>query len=602
PMLCIHERSAKVARIVLISPPASSVWHLPAGIASLAAFLETARHEVLQRYSYITAAEYVLLHNNPSLASQALRTIRSSDALIADRARASIQVEHISRSIPTIDRFAIARNNVEYGSPYYTGRIADAAAAIQDCSSNLFYEYFCKEELPALSTAAPEIVGIGISDERQFIPGLILGYLVKQGLPGVRVILGGNLFSRMRYAMQMPGFERFFQACHAIVHGEGYLPFQEIANGTPLPYVAGIAYVNAGVVQVNGIGNKPVSYNSLPTPVFPADIRQWCPDMVYPLYTRSNCPQRCGFCAISAGSDTFLTGYRSMTPERIAEHMARLGSRFDITDELFPIREQLALGKELERLGNRAEWQCYLTVTDDLLDEDVCHRLYHAGLRAVQLGLETLEVGTLHRENKRWNISRIDEMALAKKYAKILANLRSAGIQTHIFLIVGLPGESVSAGLRWLPFLQDCGENILTIKSGRYRATRHSPDEAGSRHNDWIQLSADDKPLRLNRLFTYRKGVSGKQVDALRDAVEQASRNHWAYGVTSVLPWWANRGRYSWELLQEFASQLVRSGYQPDLVEHMNTALTRLGTALKSEGYSQQFTTLEQLSSIARGL
>jgi len=291
-----------------------------------------------------------------------------------------------------------------------------------------------------------------------------------------------------------------------------------------------------------------------------------------------------------------------MAPSRIAEHMTKLGKRFDITDELFPIRDQLAVGKELEKIGHQAEWQCYLTVTDDLLNEEICQQLYGAGLRAVQLGLETLEPGTLQRERKQWNMSRTYGFSLSEKYSKILANLRGAGIQPHVFLIVGLPGEPISAGLRWLPFLEDAGENILTIKSGRYRATRRSPDEQDQRHDDLIQVAEDDKPLRLNRSFRYAHGVSAKQVDALRDAVEQASRNHWAYGVTSVLPWWVNRGRYTWEELRELADELERNSYQSDPVKHMNMALTRLGTALKREGYPHRFATFEELSSIARRL
>lgn len=589
-----------MSRIILVSPPASSVWHLPAGIASLAGYLESAGHEVLQRYSYIEAVEYVLLQQDPSI-QESLEIVRSAESSIVSRARASVHIESVSRSIATADRFVVARNNVEYNSPYYTGKIVDAAEALRDCQSNLFYEYFCCRELMALRAADPHIVGISISDERQFIPGLILGYVVKQGMPGVRVILGGNLFARLRHAMQMPGFEKLFQACDAIVHSEGYLPFLQIAQGTHVAHVSGVAYLDSGMVRMNEVGSHPVSFNSLPMPVFSA-TEQWCPDRVYPLYTRSNCPHRCGFCAISAGSDTYLSGYRAMRPVRIAEHMAKLGNRFDITDELFPIRDQLALGKELEKIGHHAEWQCYLTVTDDLLNEDVCHQLYAAGLRAVQLGLETLEPGTLQRERKQWNMNHSGALSIAEKYGKILANLRRAGIQTHIFLIVGLPGESISAGLRWLPFLNDASENILTVKSGRYRATRCSPDEQDRRHSEWIQIIEDEKPLRLNRDFRYTQGVSGKRVDALRDAIEQVSRNHWAYGVTSVLPWWVNRGRYSWEELHQFACQLALNGYRPEPVDHMHTALTRLGTALQREGHTQQFATLEELSLIARGL
>lgn len=592
-----------MSKILLIYPPASSVWHLPAGISVLAGYLQEQGHDVAQRYAYIEALDYVLLQQDPR-ARMALDIVRSHTASIQERAWASRAIEEISTLIPGADRFIVVRNNVEYVSPYYTGTIEDATSALTDCGSNLFYDYFCQRELPRVSAFAPDICGISISDERQLIPGITLAYLIKQGVPGTKVILGGNLFSRLRHAFLMPGFERIFEACDAIIHAEGFIPMQQLASGYPFAQVAGIAFLDRDVVRINGISPSPVAFNSLPTPVFSDDAQQWCPDRVYSLYTRSNCLHACGFCAISAGSDSYLTGYRAMRPERIAEHMQSLGRRFDITDELFPVRDQLKLGEALARRGQYAEWQCYMTVTDDLLDEEICHALYQAGLRAVQLGLETLEPQTLDREGKRWNNSR-QGFSLAEKYQRILANLRQASIQTHVFLIVGLPGERASASLRWLSFLEQAGQDILTIKSGRYRATRHSPDEQGSHHSEWIEVSEDVKPLRLNRNFRYikGKGISGKQADALRDLLEQSSREHWAYGVTSVLPWWANRGRYSWSELRMMSEELAKTDYRIEPVDHIDMAFSRIRTALCNEGRElQEFHSLDQLREVAQGM
>jgi hypothetical protein len=66
--------------------------------------------------------------------------------------------------------------------------------------------------------------------------------------------------------------------------------------------------------------------------------------------------------------------------------------------------------------------------------------------------------------------------------------------------------------------------------------------------------------LNLNRdQFTYTtNGLSRKRVEAIRDLLEEACRQHWAYQVTSTIPWWNNRGRYTLGELREMAGLLAR--------------------------------------------
>jgi hypothetical protein len=299
----------------------------------------------------------------------------------------------------------------------------------------------------------------------------------------------------------------------------------------------------------------------------------------------------CGFCAIAAGSDTYLGRPRSMSARRVAEHMAVSGaSRFDVCDELFPVNRQLALGDALRRIGHKATWQCYLTVTHDLTRPETCQWLYEAGCRAVQLGLETLSPDTLARENKRWNAP--------ESYGIILDNLKAAGIQTHVFLMVGVPGEPLHWGLRWLPFLERHGDSVLTIKSSRYRLTRHSPEERSGTHDGRIERLPHLKPLRLNEDFRYRN-LSNKRVDAMRDLLEAMCRRHWAYGVTSTVPWWVNRGRYAWEDLRAMAPLLPPE----EDIRHLDDVLTRVRSIVRDEqGRSSNFNDYEGAAAFARAM
>jgi hypothetical protein len=359
-----------------------------------------------------------------------------------------------------------------------------------------------------------------------------------------------------------------------------------------LSEISGVVWRDGDTVRVNGRASVPTRFDELPTPVFANDVRQWSPDFVPPLYTMSNCPMRCSFCSIAAGSDTFLERPRAMTPERIADHMIALDAhRFDILDEFFTIPRQLALGEALARRGYRATWQCYLTMNDKLGDPAVCAALAEAGCTGVQLGLESLDPDVLRQEAKSWNHPR--------NYGRILKNLYDAGIQTHIFIIVGVPNEPINWTLRWLAFLEDYGEYILTIKSVRYRLARRSPDEerAGSGALSGVEISATDQlPLNLNRdQFTYTTpGLSRKRVEAARDLLEHACRQHWAYQVTSTVPWWANRGRYTLDQLRQSATTLARHrpAEQPLPVNQVRRALAKTASAVRDEiGSETRFAT-----------
>lgn len=578
-------------KVILNYPPVSSVWHLPAGVAQLAAVLRSDGHEVVQRYGHILGLEYVLKERGGADVGRALAAVRNPQSDINALYDARTTFERVSRhSIATRDKFEVARNNVSYVSCYYDGSVERAWDAVRHRERHLWYNYFTKVELPIARDFKPDLYGISVADERQFIQGLILASLVKDEFPGCLVVLGGNFWTRV-IPVHNREFSRFFgPCCDAIVYKEGFRPIREIAR-TLKPWTA------SGTVWMDPlrgrVANPPteeaVSFETLTTPVFDGGARQWAPDFVPSLYTMSNCPMACGFCAIAAGSDTYLAKPRSMTPRRIAEHMANLGAtRFEIFDETFPISRQLALGKELKRIGLQATWNCYLTVTDNLVKPETCEKLYEAGCRSVQLGLETLSPDTLLRERKRWNTP--------KNYGAILANLKTAGIQTHVFLLVGLPGEPLHLGLKWLPFLEQYGDSILTIKSGRYRLTRHSPEERGEIHNQLIEVMPNTKPLHLNRDFRYRD-ISRKKVEAMRDILEQACRSHWAYAVTSTIPWWVNRGRYSWEELRQMAALLPPE--QP--VAHLARAIARINSVLQDElGTNTKVRTFEELVALSR--
>ncbi|RKT54557.1 B12-binding domain-containing radical SAM protein [Saccharothrix australiensis] len=569
--------------VVLSYPPASSIWHLPMGVGYLAAILESRGHDVVQEYGYVKAVEHLLReHGGPGMARH-LAVVRDPDSSVLDRYDARMAFETTTAGLGEGEGFAVERNNVKYDSKHFKGGVAELVGLLRRREDHVFHRYFTEVEVPRAVSLRPDLYGISVADERQLISGCVLASLVKEALPSTTVVLGGNYWSRVVDAFHDPLFAELFDHWDGVVHTEGFQAITQLADGVPLAGVAGLVWRDGDTVRVNGRAATPTPFEDLPTPVFAADARQWSPDFVPPLYTSSNCPMRCSFCSIAAGSDTFLARPRVMSAARIADHVMALGAhRFDVLDEFFTISRQLALGREFARRGYRATWQCYLTMNDKLGDPGVCRALADAGCAAVQLGLESLDPDVLRQEAKSWNHPR--------NYGRILKNLHDAGIQTHVFLIVGIPNEPINQNLRWLAFLEECGEHILTIKSGRYRLTRRAPDEqrANAGALPGIRASATDgQLLNLNRdQFSYTtNGLSRKRVEAVRDLLEEACRRHWAYQVTSTVPWWTNRGRYTLAELRDMARTLAahRPAEQALPERRLRFALNKTASAIREE-------------------
>jgi hypothetical protein len=594
----------KESTVVLSYPPVSSVWHLPMGIGYLAGALVERGHRVEQEYGYIKATEHVLHGHGGSSIDNALAVVRSPESTIIERYDARILFENVSRRVESeIETFVVERNNVRCDYSSFKGDIDELDRILRNPEEHVFYDYFANVEVPRAAALRPDFYGVSISDERQLVSGCILASIVKRALPGVRVIMGGNYWARIMDAYDDPRFAALFDHWDAIVYSEGFQPVVTLVEGAEPATTPGVVWYDGDVVRVNRRPDHPTSFEELPTPIFDRQTLQWSADFVPPLYTMSNCPMRCSFCSIAAGSDTFLQRPRMMSPARVADHMIALNTRrFDIVDEFLPIARQLEIGRELARRGHQAEWQCYMTASDKLVNPDVCAELAAAGCRGVQLGLESLDPDILRQEAKFWNHPR--------NYGKILKNLHDVGIQTHVFIIVGVPNEPISWSLRWLAFLEQFGDYILTIKSSRYRLTRRAPDETSAHANELsgIRVSATDNLLlNLNRdQFTYTSnGLSRKRVEGIRDLLEEACRRHWAYQVTSTLPWWVSRGRHDLRELRAQADTLAaRRPPEPSIPErHLKRALTKTASAVSDDlGEDVRFTSYEEASSTAHRL
>jgi radical SAM superfamily enzyme YgiQ (UPF0313 family) len=172
------------------------------------------------------------------------------------------------------------------------------------------------------------------------------------------------------------------------------------------------------------------------------------------------CPFRCDFC-----SERFLLGetYRCRPVPEVVEEIKTCRSRnLFFGDSNFGGKRSHAM-ELMEamvplKLRWSALWSSYLC--NDTQFMDLAQR---SGLLHVNIGLESINPGTLQGMNKRFN--------KASRYGEMLANLRRRGLSYSLNFIFGWDGETQAALGATLRFLQDhkvpvAYFNILTPVKG----------------------------------------------------------------------------------------------------------------------------------------
>ena len=169
------------------------------------------------------------------------------------------------------------------------------------------------------------------------------------------------------------------------------------------------------------------------------------------IHTSRGCPILCVFC-----SNPSLHGrdVRTMSVERVVSDVRRMKEQFGMTvllledDHFFNDKERAkTLLRELAALGIRVEFPNGVAVY--AIDEEVAELFSKAGVSAVALAVES---GSEHVLN---NIIR---KPLKKRLIRpAVEALRKFNVRSHVFIVIGLPGEQDEHRQETLQMLLDCG-------------------------------------------------------------------------------------------------------------------------------------------------
>lgn len=572
--------------VCLVSPPAYYPWLIPPGVAYLAGFLESHGVPVRVLDANVEAVEHLLqtavsdtvdvrgalasLRNPPSVRSW--RYYQNNMRLLSGLA------EQISKLSSEGLRFE--RNTLRYYPAFELRSRAGLLAAAQARSQHLFFPYYRDVLVPRIRELTPSLIGISASDLHQLLPATVLAAALREflGPECPPLVLGGNVFSRIYDILAIPDpvNEELFRIWGSVVVGEGERPLLQFAEairrGEPFDGVEGT--LRPGRLPLRRHG--PLSLDEVSAPRCDG-FTPLIPEVPVPLNIYRGCYLSgvCQFCDINQGYDSVWAEVGSGTPkirgrlrnlDRVVDDIRLCASRyrtrlFTFTDEWFRLEEMLGLIDRLLAEKIQIQWDAYARLEPRLADPAVARRLALGGARFLQFGLETASPHLLKIIRKGTS---------PVTAAQIFKALSGAGIWSHVFVIVGLPGETLHDTLLTVNFLRENADNLFTIKPTRFQLSRHSPF-ATNRSCKYIEVEEDrarELDISLNLPFQYaslhycrrcrddatlspageicprcsdrivsRPSLSRRVVNAVYTAMELLAARHWAYPFTSLFPY-----------------------------------------------------------------
>jgi len=177
------------------------------------------------------------------------------------------------------------------------------------------------------------------------------------------------------------------------------------------------------------------------------------------------CPYSCSFCAMPA-SKQFSPGIRFRSPELIKEEIEYLKREYGVcgismVDEIcMPLKKSKAI-PHLEAIGSTGVvWKAQCRV--DSVTPEIASLSKDAGCIIMCMGVESVSQQSLDIINKKIKVER------ARKSIKLL---KKAGIETRIYMILGLPGEPTDIVDKTWDFIQETGPDavylsLFTVRPG----------------------------------------------------------------------------------------------------------------------------------------
>jgi len=235
-----------------------------------------------------------------------------------------------------------------------------------------------------------------------------------------------------------------------LVHGEGEIVFSEIIrcieNNASMAEISGLSYRRDGHIERNGGGPLPPDdLDTYPSPYLAGILNLQGKDTAILLSSRG-CKHSCLFCMTPSVCNGRI---RYHSTDRVVEEMDFLSQRgiqrFWFADPNFTENRNRTIKLLEEKIKRGISTPFWFQTRSDLVDGDLLKYLKEAGADTVAFGLESGSPEVLRRTGKGISLEKVREN---------IAYAQSIDLQTELFTIFGLPGETVDNARDTINFIK----------------------------------------------------------------------------------------------------------------------------------------------------
>ena len=335
--------------------------------------------------------------------------------------------------------------------------------------------------------------------------------LVKRALPWTRVILGGQ-----EVTLRRAEFLERYPFVDVVVNGEGEETFTDLLKHWirdprgSLAGVPGILYRENGGVAVTAERPLIGDLDRIPSPYLADRIpirKGYRLGMMLEVYR--GCRFRCAFC-FEGKKYRQLRSFSLDRLEREVNHLFARGARlFHIMDPILGNQEPknlTILHRIFTRLQEQEPCEISVEVFGDLLHEKNIH--YFEPFTIFDVGLQSTNPIVLKNIRRNYH---------QEKFLQGLALLKKLNRQVNLYLIMGLPGETVESYLEGIKFAVGVDPsylflNRLCVLSGT--ELRERAEEYGLQYDPeppyFIEATPDMTPDDIRRLESFSTALSAE--------------------------------------------------------------------------------------------
>ena len=301
-----------------------------------------------------------------------------------------------------------------------------------------FYDTYLRERVIELN---PKMIGVTISSQNQIASTIALLIKLRTWLPNVKLVLGGNVVTRL-YNLAPEDYDLLKSLVDHIINYQGEIAISDIFTSTKMDKIQGHEKIDTSLWPIPIFDGLPIGrypgYNSIPF-----------------VSTRGCYWGKCSFCAIPEGWSK--SGYAGSLPHNsIMQHVNNMVestgvSNIKFVDEAFPPSKVFGL-YDLIKYNHPFLWEAYARLESSWEEEERIVAAYLSGCRKLYFGLEMAP-----SENRKY-LGKNDKGNILK----IMRLCKEVGINVHLFCMVGHPKTTKQDADRTVRFLIEHAELIDT--------------------------------------------------------------------------------------------------------------------------------------------